>query len=75
MEVSTAIALLTINLIILSVVVISIIIVGIILVGKLNKIAQNVEQATANAMHITDWLSPFKVFSELGKAVVKFKRR
>ena len=75
MEVSTAITLLTINLIVLSVVIISIIIVGIILAVKLNKIARNVKQATANVAHITDWFSPFKVFSEFGKAIAKFKNR
>jgi len=75
MEVSTAITLLTINLIVLSVVIISIIIVGIILVVKLNKVAQNVKQATANVAHITEWFSPFKVFNELGKAIAKFKNR
>lgn len=75
MEVSTAITLLTINLIVLSVVIITIIVVGIILVVKLNKIAENVKQATANAAHITDWFSPVKVFSEFAKVVAKFKNR
>jgi len=74
MEVSTAISLLTINLIVLSLVIIVIIVVGILLVVKLNKIAANVKQATANAAHITDWLSPFKLFSELARAIAKFKK-
>ena len=73
MEVSTAITLLTIKLVILSVVIISIIVVGIILVVKLNKVAQNVKQATANVAHATNWLSPVKVFSAFAKAVAKFK--
>jgi hypothetical protein len=75
MEVSTAITLLTINLIVLSAVIISIIAVGIILVVKLNKIAQNIKQATTNIAHITDWFSPFKVFSGFGRAIAKFKKR
>lgn len=75
MEVSTVVALLTINLIILSVVIISIIIVGIILAIKLNKVAQNVKQATANLAHITDWFSPFKLFSQFGRAIARFKKR
>lgn len=75
MEVSTAITLLTINLVILSIVIITIIIVGIILVVKLNKVAQNVKQATENVAHVTDWFSPVKVFSALAKAVAKFKNR
>ena len=75
MDISTAITLLTINLIVLSVVIITIIIVGIVLVVKLNKVAQNVKQATANVANITDWFSPYKVFSEIGKAVAKFKNR
>jgi hypothetical protein len=75
MEVSTAITLLTINLVVLSIVIIVIILVGILLVVKLNKIAANVKQATANAAHITDWFSPVKVFTEFAKAVAKFKNR
>ena len=75
MEVSTAIALLTVNLVILSVVIITIIIVGIILVVQLNKVAQNVKQATANAARLTDWFSPVKVFGAFAVAVAKFKKR
>jgi len=75
MEVSTAISLLTVNLVVLSLVIIVIIVVGILLIVKLNKIAANVKQATENAAHITDWLSPVKVFTELAKAVSKFKNR
>jgi len=75
MEVSTAITLLTINLVVLSLVIIVIFLVGILLVVKLNKIAANVKQATANAAHITDWLSPVKVFTEFAKAIAKFKNR
>jgi hypothetical protein len=75
MEVSTVTALLTINLIILSIVIILIIVVGIILVVKLNQVAQNVKQATANVAHITDWFSPFKLFSQFAKAVARYKKR
>lgn len=75
MEVSTAIALLTINLVILSVVIITIIVVGIILVVKLNKVAQSVKQAAENAVRITDWFSPVKVFGAFAVAVAKFKKR
>ena len=75
MEVSTAITLLTINLIVLSLVIIVIIVVGILLVAKLNKIAANVKQATANAAHITDWFSPAKLFTEVAKAAARFKNR
>jgi len=75
MEVTTAISLLTINLVILSLVIIVVILVGILLIVKLNKIAANVKQATENAAHITDWFSPVKVFTEVAKAVAKFKNR
>lgn len=75
MEVSTAITLLTINLIVLSVVIVALIIVALILVVKLNKIASNVKQTTSNVASISEWFSPFKVFSELAKVVTSFKKR
>jgi hypothetical protein len=75
MDVSTAITLLTINLIVLSIVIIFIIVVAIVLVVKLNKVAKNVQLATANVAHISEWFSPVKVFGELTKAISKFKKR
>ncbi len=75
MDVSTAITLLTINLIVLSIVIISIIVVTIVLIVKLNKVAKNVQQTTANVAHISEWFSPMKVFGELAKAISKFKNR
>jgi hypothetical protein len=75
MEVSTAITLLTINLIVLSAVIIVIIIVGIVLVVKLNKVAQNIKQATANIAYVTDWFSPLKVFRGFGRIIAKFIKR
>ncbi|MGV9001670.1 MAG: hypothetical protein ACOH18_01805 [Candidatus Saccharimonadaceae bacterium] len=69
MDTSTAISLLTINLILLSVVIISLIVMAIVLIVKLNKIASNVEQTTSNITSISAWFSPFKVFSELAKAI------
>jgi hypothetical protein len=75
MDVSTAITLLTINLIVLSLVIITIIVVAIVLIVKLNKVAKNVQVATANVAHISEWFSPVKVFGELAKAITKFKNR
>jgi len=72
MEVSTAIALLTINLVVLSLVIILVIVAAIVLVVKLNKIASNVQQTTNNVANITEWFSPVKVFGELFKV---FKKR
>jgi hypothetical protein len=75
MDVSTAVTLLTINVIVLSLVIITIIVVAIILVVKLNKIAKNVRQATANVAHISEWFSPAKLFGEAAKAIARFKNR
>jgi heme/copper-type cytochrome/quinol oxidase subunit 2 len=75
MDVATAITLLTINLIVLSVVIILVIVVTIILVVRLAKIANNVQQTTAHVASITEWFSPFKVFSEITKAINSFKKR
>lgn len=75
MDVTTAITLLTINLIILSVVIILVIIATILLVVKLNKIAGNVKQTTDHVASITEWFSPFKVFTELAKAINSIKKR
>lgn len=74
MEISTAITLLTVNLILLSIVILTVIVAAIVLVVKLNKIASNVKQTTANITNITEWLSPFKVFSELARAIKSVKR-
>ena len=74
MDISTAITLLTINLILLSVVIITVIVVAIVLVVKLNKIASNVKKTTANITQITEWFSPFKVFSELARVIKSAKR-
>ena len=71
MDVSTAIALLTVNLIVLSLVIILVIIAIIVLVVKLNRIANNVQETTSHIAHITEWFSPVKIFSEL---VGAFKR-
>lgn len=68
MDVSTAIVLLTINVIVLSLVIISLIIVTVILIAKLNKVATNVEKTTSNVAHMTEWLSPVKLFTEAAKA-------
>ena len=73
MEVATAITLLTINLIVLSVVIIALIIVAIVLVAKINKIASNIESATHRAASAAEWLSPYKLFSEIAKVVKSFK--
>ena len=75
MEVQTAITLLTINLIVLSVVIILLLVVTIILIVKLNKVAKNVQQTTANVAHITDWFSPVKVFGEIANLFTSFKKR
>ena len=75
MDISTAITLLTINLVVLSVVIVALIIVVIVLVVKLNKVASNVQQTTANVANITEWFSPMKVFGEIAKAVASFKKR
>jgi len=75
MDTATVITLLTINLIVLSVVIISMIIVTIVLVVKMNKIASNVEQTTANMASITSWFSPVKVFTEFANAIRSIKKR
>jgi len=69
MDVSTAIVLLTINLVVLSVVIIALIIVAIVLAVKLNKVASNVQETTANVASITSWFSPAKLFGEIAKAI------
>ncbi|MDB5163020.1 MAG: hypothetical protein JWO54_485 [Candidatus Saccharibacteria bacterium] len=75
MDVSTAITLLTINVIVLSIVIIFIIVVAIILIVKLNKVAKNVQQTTANFAHLSEWLSPAKLFGTLAKTISTFKKR
>lgn len=75
MDTATVITLLTINLVVLSVVIITLIVVGIVLAIKLNKIASNVQQTTANVAHITDWFSPVKLFTELANVIRSFKKR
>ena len=74
MDVSTAIVLLTINLIVLTVVIVLLLIVAIVLIVKLNKVAGNVQQTTANVANITEWFSPVKVFGEIAKAINSIKR-
>lgn len=75
MNVTTAITLLTINLIVLSVVIVALIIVAVVLMVKLNKIAGNVQQTTANIASITDWFSPAKVFTMVAHTIRSFKHR
>lgn len=75
MDVSTAIALLTVNLIVLSIVIVLLLVVVIVLVIKLNKIANSVQQTTANIANITEWFSPVKLFGEAAKAIKSFKKR
>jgi hypothetical protein len=75
MDEATIITLLTINLVVLSVVIITLIIVAIVLVVKLNKIASNVQQTTANVASITDWFSPVKIFKEIAAAINSMKKR
>lgn len=75
MDTATVITLLTVNLIVLSVVIIALIVVAIILVVKMNKIAGNVQQTTANVASITNWFSPVKVFTELANAIRSIKKR
>ncbi len=75
MDVSTAIALLTVNVIVLSIVIVLLLIVTIVLIVKLNKVASNVQQTTANVASITEWFSPVKVFSEIARVVAKFKKK
>jgi hypothetical protein len=75
MDVPTAIVLLTINVIVLSVVIILLLVVAIILIVKLNKVAKNVQQTTSNVANMTEWLSPVKIFGEIGKAIASFKKR
>ncbi len=75
MDVSTAITLLTINLVVLSVVIILLLVVAIVLIVKLNKVANSVQQTTANIAHATEWFSPVKLFSEVAKVINSFKKR
>ena len=75
MDTATVITLLTVNLRVLSVVIITLIVVAIVLAVKMNKIASNVQQTTANVAHITDWFSPVKVFTELANAIRSIKRK
>lgn len=75
MDVSTAITLLTINVIVLSIVIVLLLIVTIVLIVKLNKVANNVQQTTANVASFTEWFSPVKVFSEVAKVINSFKKR
>lgn len=75
MDVSTAIALLTVNVIVLSVVILALIIIIIVLLVKLNKIASNVQQTSANIASATEWFSPMKIFSEIAKVVSSIKKR
>jgi len=72
---ATAITLLTINLIVLSVVIVLLLVVAIVLIIKLNKIAGNVQQTTANVASISDWFSPAKVFGEIVKTIRTIKNR
>jgi len=71
MDIATAITLLTVNLIVLSVVIVLLLVVVIILIVKLNKVANNVQQTTANIASITEWFSPVKLFSEIAKLFTK----
>ena len=75
MDEATIIALLTINLIVLSVVIITLIIVAIVLAVKLNKIASNVKETTANVASITNWFSPVKLFQELASAINSIRKK
>ena len=75
MDVSTAIILLTINVIVLSIVIIALIIVAIILVAKLNKVASNVQETTANVANITGWFTPSKVFGEIINVINSIKKK
>lgn len=75
MEEATIIMLLTINLIVLSVVIITLIIIAIMLAVKLNRIAHNVKETTANVASITNWFSPVKVFQELAQAIKALKKK
>ena len=75
MDVSTAIALLTVNVIVLSIVIVLLLVVTIVLIVKLNKVAKNVQQTTSNVASISEWFSPVKVFSELAKVITSFKKK
>lgn len=75
MDISTAITLLTINVIVLSIVIVLLLVVTIVLIAKLNKVASNVQQTTANVARFTEWFSPVKLFSEVAKVVTTFKKK
>ena len=75
METATAISLLTINVIVLSVVILALLIIVIVLLIKLNKLVSNMHQVSENVAKATEWLSPVKVFSELGNIFRSFKKR
>ncbi len=75
MDISTAITLLTINVIVLSFVILVLIIGIIVLIVKFNKIANNIQQTSANVANITEWLSPVKVFGVIASTISVLKKR
>ena len=75
METATAISLLTVNVIVLSVVILALLIIVIVLLIKLNKLVSNMQHVSENVAKATEWLSPVKVFSELGNIFRSFTKR
>jgi predicted Holliday junction resolvase-like endonuclease len=67
----TLVILLTIAVILLSIVIIALLTVVVVAVIKINHIARNIEDATHNLAHVTDWVVPTKVFAAVARAFRK----
>lgn len=66
-QMQTAIILLSVLVGLLSVVIVALMAVVIALLIKIRNIAKTVDTVTANMARATEWLSPTKVFGEIGK--------
>lgn len=66
-DMQTAIILLSIIVGLLSVVIVALLGVAIALLLKLRQIAKRVDTITTNVARASEWFSPTKVFSEIGK--------